>query len=167
MLLTTYNSKSTDLSYIVLMYWVALLYYSTFVVKYKIRYSEVSLNLVILQQYPWLLILRYVVSAGTEFGRMKMVCVQLVARHIQRIRQISSHSLRRKWLVWRLKRGTRTSKESRRLQRTENILPMSGLYNEILFLLLGFPWGWQMQRLVALYTCSIRVLLLYFLWNCF
>jgi len=99
MLLTTYNSKSTDLSYIVLMYWVALLYYSTFVVKYKIRYSEVSLNLVILQQYPWLLILRYVVSAGTEFGRMKMVCVQLVARHIQRIRQISSHSLRRKWLV--------------------------------------------------------------------
>jgi len=166
-LLTAYNSKSTDLSHSMLMYWVVLLYYSTFVVKYKICYSEVSLSLVIQQHYPWLLIPRYVVSAGTEFGRMKMVCVQLVARHIQRIRQISSHSLRRKWLVWRLKRGTRTSKESRRLQRTENILPTSELYNEILFSLLGFPWGWQMQRLVAHYASGIRVFLLYFPSNCF
>jgi hypothetical protein len=44
-------------------------------------------------------VLRYVVFAGIESGKMKMACAQLVVRHIQRTQQISNHSLRRKWLV--------------------------------------------------------------------
>jgi hypothetical protein len=92
-----------------------------------------------------------------------MACAQLVVRHIQRTQQISNHYLRRKWLVWRLKRGTKISKESRKSQRIGNILPMFGLCNEILFLLLGFPWGWQMLRFVGFSPSSIRTAILWFL----